>query len=55
MAYTAPINLIVTISITVSGETAFQYSDKNITYDILKMFARFPQGIPPNMDLASIK
>ncbi|HQW94759.1 MAG: hypothetical protein KBF75_12850 [Saprospiraceae bacterium] len=55
MAYTAPINLIVTISVTVSGETAFQYSDKNITYDILKMFARFPQGIPPNMDLASIK
>ena len=52
---TAPINLIVTISVTASGENAFQYSDKNMTYDKLKMFARFPQGIPPNIDLANIK
>ena len=52
---TAPINLIVTASVTASGENAFQYSDKNMTYDKLKMFARFPQGIPPNIDLASIK
>ena len=52
---TAPINFIVTILVTASGENAFQYSDKNMTYDKLKMFARFPQGIPPNIDLASIK
>jgi hypothetical protein len=26
-----------------------------MTYDKLKMFARFPQGIPPDIDLASIK
>ena len=50
-----PIHLIVTISVTVSGESAFMYSDKNMTYEKLKMFARFPQGIPPNVDLASIK
>jgi hypothetical protein len=52
---TAPVNLIVTISVTASGENAFKYNDKNMTYDKLKMFARFPQGIPPNIDLASIK
>jgi len=52
---TYPVNLIVTISVTVLGEKAFKYNDKNMTYDKLKMFARFPQGIPPNIDLASIK
>ncbi|MBK6642764.1 MAG: hypothetical protein IPG39_16865 [Bacteroidetes bacterium] len=50
-----PIHLIVTISVTVSGESAFMYSDKNMTYEKLKMFARFPQGIPPNVDVASLK
>ena len=52
---TAPVNLIVTISVTASGENAFTYDDKDMTYDKLKMFARFPQGVPPNIDLASIK
>jgi hypothetical protein len=55
LIFTAPINLIVTISVTASGESAFKYSDKNMTYDKLKMFARFPQGIPTNIDLESIK
>ncbi len=55
LIFTAPINLIVTISVTASGESAFKYSDKNMTYDKLKMFARFPQGIPTNIDIASIK
>ncbi len=49
-----PVNLIVTISVTSSGHKAFRYSDKNMTYDNLKMFARFPQGVPPNIDLANI-
>ena len=53
--FTFPIHLIVTISVTSSGESAFKYSKKNMTYDKLKMFARFPQGIPPNIDLANIK
>lgn len=53
--FTIPVHLIVTISVTVGGENAFKYSDKNMTYDKLKMFARFPQGVPPNIDLASIK
>ena len=52
---TAPVNLIVTISVTVGGEKAFKYSDKEMTFDKLKMFARFPQGIPSNIDIASIK
>lgn len=52
---TIPIHLVVTISVTASGENAFKYNDKNMTYNKLRMFARFPQGIPQNVDLASIK
>lgn len=52
---TLPLHLIVTISVTASGESAFQYSAKDMNYDKLKMFARFPQGIPKNIDIAKIK
>ena len=55
LGLTAPINLLVTISVTASGENAFKYSDKNITYENLRMFTRFPQGLPPNIDLVNIK
>jgi hypothetical protein len=55
LIFTAPISLIVTISVTARGESAFKYSDKNMTYEKLKMFARFPQGIPTSIDIASIK
>lgn len=50
-----PFNLIVTISATAAGEHMFEYNYKNITYDQLRMFARFPQGIPPTIDLTSIR
>ncbi len=53
--FTVPLNLIVTTWVTISGESAFMYKGKNMTYDQLKMFARFPQGIPSNIDLESIK
>ncbi|MBK7215266.1 MAG: hypothetical protein IPH88_18690 [Bacteroidales bacterium] len=53
--FTLPIHLIVTVSVTASGEAAFKYSNKNMTYDKLQMFARFPQGLPPNVDLESIR
>ncbi len=52
---TAPLNLILTISVTVGGENAFTYSQKDMSYEKLIMFARFPQGIPSNVDLANIR
>lgn len=55
LVITAPINLIVTTNVTVSGAFSFTYSDKKMTDDKLKMFARFPQGIPPNIDISSIR
>lgn len=54
-AITIPVNLIVTILVTSSGEIAFTYNNKNISFDKLKMFARFPQGLPLNIDIAGIK
>jgi hypothetical protein len=53
--FTLPLNLLVTISVAVGGERAFTYNDRKMTYDKLRMFARFPQGIPPEIDMASIK
>jgi hypothetical protein len=55
MLITLPLNLIVTMSVTLSGEYGFSYSHKDMTYEKLKMFARFPQGIPPNIDIEDIK
>jgi hypothetical protein len=51
---TAPINLIVTIAVTAGGENSFEYSEREMTYEKLKMFARFPQGIPPDVNIAGI-
>jgi len=53
--FTAPLNLITTISITVGANNAFVLSNKNLTYEDLRMFARFPQGIPSGVALSSIR
>ena len=53
--FTLPLNLIITTAVTISGENDFRYNQKSISLKNLKMFARFPQGIPENIDLASIK
>jgi hypothetical protein len=55
LMFTAPANLITTGAITASGFEAFTYNNKIITYEQLKKFARFPQGIPPTVNIASIK
>ncbi len=52
---TLPVNLIVTIWVTASGNSAFTYSRQDMTYEKLKMFARFPQGVPLNVSIASIR
>ena len=52
---TLPLNLLVTTAVTISGETDFQYNNRNLSYHKLRMFARFPQGLPPHVDLASIQ
>jgi len=52
---TLPANLIVTISVAVGGENAFRYNSRTMSFDKLRMFARFPQGIPHDINVALIK
>jgi hypothetical protein len=52
---TLPINLITTIVVAVSSERAYTIDHKKITYEQLKMYARFPQGIPEGLGLDLIK
>ncbi len=52
---TAPLNLIVTTAVTIGGERAFTYDNDDLTYEELKIFARFPQGIPCNVDIKDIR
>ena len=52
---TLPANLIVTGVAITNGKKHFQYTEKTISYKNLAMFARFPQGIPPQVDRASIQ
>ena len=51
---TIPLNLIVVATLNNAGETSFQYNNKNLTYYQLQMFARFPQGIPKNINRKNI-
>jgi hypothetical protein len=50
-----PINLIISAAVSVSAENAFTYSKNDINYDQLRMFARFPGGIPSNVILSTKK
>jgi hypothetical protein len=55
LGYTAPVNLLVTIAVTVSGENAYTYNNQDMTFEKLKMFARFPGGIPLNVNLDDLQ
>ncbi len=48
---TLPINLIVIASVNTNP---YKYTNKKIPFEMLNMFARFPQGIPPGIELLSI-
>jgi len=53
--FTFPLNLLVTGIVVDSGNKAFEYNQKSASLDQLKKFSRFPQGIPPNIDISKIK
>jgi hypothetical protein len=52
---TLPLNLIITTAITASGQKAYLYNEKEISYKDLQMFARYPQGIPKGIELNQIR
>jgi hypothetical protein len=47
--FTIPFNMVITSAVTANGANAFTYNDKQVTIHEIQMFARFPQGIPPNV------
>lgn len=55
LVITMPVNILVTSIITGNAENEFTYKEKHLPYEQLNMFARFPQGIPPNIKLEDIK
>jgi hypothetical protein len=55
MIISFPVNLISTSIIYREGKNAYRYRANEISYESLKMFARFPAGLPPGIDLASIR
>ncbi|MGA2297829.1 MAG: hypothetical protein ABSG15_09815 [FCB group bacterium] len=58
---TMPANIIATSVVTGAGQGAYDYDimrDEHFkikTYEQLLMFARFPQGLPANVDLSKLK
>lgn len=52
---TLPVNIAGVLYVNISSQDDFTYNKKNIKLDQLKMFARFPQGLPPNVKLEDIK
>lgn len=52
---TAPLNLIVTSSVFINDRSELSYTENDITFDQMKMFARFPQGLPEGIALEWIK
>lgn len=52
---TLPANLIVTSVAATNGKKVSQYTEKTIAYEKLPMFARFPQGLPPQVERSSIQ
>ncbi|MBS3770960.1 MAG: hypothetical protein KGY70_14755 [Bacteroidales bacterium] len=53
LIFSLPINLAVTVTTTTNSNSVYNYND--LTYKELKMFARFPQGIPQNIDISDIE
>ena len=51
----APLNFISTLTVSIGSEKSFKYSERNMSFEKLKMFARFPQGIPIGIDLSRLK
>lgn len=52
---TFPINLVTTIVVAATGETAYSINQDKLPYEKLSMYARFPQGVPEGIPLYKIK
>lgn len=55
MLYTMPAHFLISTGVTVAGAKDFIYNKENMTLEQLKMFARFPQGIPKHININTIQ
>ncbi len=55
LIFSAPTNLIVTITTAVSSSSDVRFTDEDLSFEDLNMYARFPQGIPSHIDLSDIR
>jgi len=55
LIFSLPINLLTTTIVTTNAGSSFAMNKYDIMWDELSKFARFPQGIPPNIQLKDIK
>lgn len=55
LIFTAPINLIATTVIAVDASRTYEMNSRVMTFEELKLFSRFPQGLPEGITLEMIK
>lgn len=55
MIVTIPMNIASSIIIYSTTKKAYTYTNKDLKYDQLRMFARFPQGLPPHVNLDQLQ
>lgn len=55
LIFSAPINLIATSVIAIDASHAYEMDSRVMTFEELKLFARFPQGLPEGITLDMIK
>ena len=54
LVLSAPVNALVTGVVTGTGASDFTYNNKTMSDNEIRMFARFPQGIPEGIELIDI-
>lgn len=52
---TIPLNLMVTLGMIAISDDQVNYTKEEISYEELKMFSRFPQGIPSAIDVKTLR
>jgi len=57
LVVTFPINAITVVAVNISSNNSYSYNTEKqiISSEMLKQFARFPQGIPNNVDIRDIR
>ncbi len=48
-------NVVVTTTVAENARTSYRYTESELPADQLYMFARFPQGLPPQFSLDAIR